>query len=291
MDGVVAIDKPAGFTSQDVVAKVRRILSTRRAGHAGTLDPDATGVLVVAVGQATRLLPWMRLEPKRYVARVVFGLSTSTEDASGSPVDEADATALDFETVRGALQGFLGEIQQIPPMVSALHHEGRRLHELARAGIVVERAPRTVTIHGVDASDFLAGKRAECTLDVVCGGGTYIRTLCADLGAAVGLSAHMGALRRTRVGDFSIEDATSLERLNVADLLPMEAVLGHLPMVALDAETVGRVDHGNEVPDPRGATFEEEAVVLLDSGRLRALARSSAGRLQPFRVFPPGDGA
>ncbi|MFM7321753.1 MAG: tRNA pseudouridine(55) synthase TruB, partial [Armatimonadota bacterium] len=245
------------------------------------------GVLVVAVGQVTRLLPWLRLEPKHYRARIVLGLSTSTEDASGTPLEQADASQVDFETLRRALPRFVGEISQIPPMVSALHHQGRRLHELARAGIVVERPPRTVTIHAIDASDFLAGARPECTLDVVCGGGTYIRTLCADLGAAVGVPAHMGSLRRVRVGDFDLGGAIALEHLTGSDLTPMEAVLGHLPTVSLGPEAMARVDHGNDVDDPRGATFEEDAVVLLEAGRLRALARASAGRLQPFRVFPP----
>jgi len=285
MDGVVAIDKPAGFTSHDVVAKVRRILSNRRAGHAGTLDPDATGVLVVAVGQATRLLPWLDLEPKRYVARAAFGIATSTEDASGTVIAEADAAALDDATLRAVLPRFIGRFQQIPPMVSALHHEGKRLHELARAGVVVERAPRTVEIRSIAMSDFTPGARAGCTLEVVCGGGTYIRTLCADLGAAVGLPAHMESLRRTGVGAFDLDDAVPLAELAPDRVLSMESVLAHLPSLPLDRETAARVDHGNDFPDPAG--FEPGAVVvLLQEGCLKALARAGDGRLQPFRVFP-----
>lgn len=289
MNGVLNIDKPAGWTSHDVVAKVRRLLKTKRAGHAGTLDPDATGVLVVAVGQATRLLPFLPLEPKVYVAHVVFGLATTTEDASGEATAEADASELTEDALRAVLPNFLGEIAQVPPMVSALHHEGQRLYDLARQGITVERAARTVTIHAVELLDFAAGPRAEANLRVVCGGGTYIRTLCKDLGEALGLPAHMGSLVRESVGPFGRVDATTLEALTPEALLPMERALDALPTARLD--DAGRVEiaHGRTVAAPEGLPADAECVVLLHRERLAALGRLVEGRLQPFRVFADAD--
>jgi len=292
MDGVLNLDKPAGMTSHDVVARVRRLLRTKRAGHAGTLDPDATGVLLVAVGQATRLLPHLPTEPKEYVARIAFGLATDTEDASGRPVAEADASGLTESAVRAVLPRFTGEIEQVPPMVSAVHHEGRRLYELARAGVIVEREPRRVTIHSVAASDFAPGPRAEATLRVVCGGGTYIRTLCVDIGNALGLPAHMKSLFREAVGPFRREDALTLEGLaevGEAAVIPMERVLD-LPAVAVSDADAARLAQGQAVEallPPPGA----EVIALLHRERLRALACLEEGMFKPFKVFDPGDDA
>jgi tRNA pseudouridine55 synthase len=284
MQGVLVVDKPAGWTSQDVVSKVRGILRTKRAGHAGTLDPDATGVLVVAVGAATRLLPWLDLEPKEYVATVSFGSSTTTEDASGTVTATADASALDWDTLNAAATRFVGEIDQVPPMVSALHHEGKRLHELARAGITVERSPRRIVIHDLQLSDFQPGVTATASLRVVCGGGTYVRTLCADLASAVGLPGHMAVLRRTRVGAFRIEQAVSIADVKPDLVLPVEAVLGHLPQCTVDPDSVARLRHGMDVDAPEGWADCETAVLLAD-GRLIALAACKGGKLAPFRVF------
>jgi tRNA pseudouridine55 synthase len=286
MDGILNLDKPAGMTSHDVVARVRRVLRTKRAGHAGTLDPDATGVLVVAVGQSTRLLPHLPTEPKEYVARIAFGLATDTEDASGRPVAEADASGLTEDALRAALPRFTGEIEQVPPMVSAVHHEGRRLYELAREGVTVEREPRRVAIHALSASDFAAGPRAEATLRVVCGGGTYIRTLCVDVGQALGLPAHMRSLVREAVGPFRREDALSPEELaeaGAAALVPMERALD-LPTVAVSEGDAARLAQGQAVeallPSPPGVT-----VALLHRERLRALACLEDGVYKPFKVF------
>lgn len=290
-DGFLNIHKPAGMTSHDVVARVRRALKTKRAGHAGTLDPDATGVLVVAVGQATRLLPHLPTEPKEYIARIAFGIATDTEDASGNPVSEADASGLTEDALRAALPRFIGEIQQVPPMVSALHHEGRRLYELAREGITVEREARTVTIHALDASEFMPGPRAEATLRVVCGGGTYIRTLCVDMGAALGLPAHMKTLVREGVGPFHLADALTLEDLvasGAASLLPMEEAL-NLPTVAVTDADAARLNNGQSVPTD--APLTGEVVLLTHRERLRALARYEDGAYHPFKVFPPADSA
>jgi tRNA pseudouridine55 synthase len=291
-DGFLNIDKPAGMTSHDVVARVRRLLKTKRAGHAGTLDPDAIGVLVVAVGQATRLLPHLPTEPKEYIARIAFGVATDTEDASGKTVEEADASGLTEDALRPVLPRFFGEIQQIPPMVSAVHHEGRRLYELAREGVTVEREPRTVTIHAIELSDFTLGPRAEATLRVVCGGGTYIRTLCVDIGKALGLPAHMKTLVREAVGSFRRQDAFSLEELaerGTDALLPMERAL-NLPTVAVSDEDAARLDNGQAVralsPDSGG-----DMVLLTHRERLRALARFEDGAYHPFKVFRGDDNA
>jgi tRNA pseudouridine55 synthase len=291
MDGILNIDKPAGMTSHDVVGRVRRVLKTKRVGHAGTLDPDATGVLVVAVGIATRLLPFLPTEPKTYVARIAFGTATDTEDASGNVVREADASALTEAALLRILPQFTGEIDQIPPMVSAVHHEGKRLYELAREGVTVERAARRVTIHEIHASDFVAGERAEATLRVSCGGGTYIRTLCADVGEALGLPAHMKTLRREGVGNFQIEDALSLEQMLQTDsetivqdwLLPIERALD-LPAIAVSDTEAVRLSRGQSI-EALLPPSRSDAIALLHRERLLAIARYESGELLPYRVF------
>ncbi|HVK05715.1 MAG TPA: tRNA pseudouridine(55) synthase TruB [Armatimonadaceae bacterium] len=292
-DGLLNIDKPAGMTSHDVVARVRRALKTKRAGHAGTLDPDATGVLVVAVGQATRLLPHLPLEPKEYVARAAFGVATHTEDASGTVTAEADASGLTEDALRAALPGFVGEIPQVPPMVSAVHHQGRRLYELAREGVTVEREARTVTVHAIEMTDFAPGAVAEATLRVVCGGGTYIRTLCADVAAALGLPGHMKSLVREAVGPFRRADALPLDALEsegAARIVPMERALpSALPTRAVDDAEAGRIHQGQGIPaeaDALRGTGGE--VALLHRDRLLALARYDDGErplCRPFKVF------
>jgi tRNA pseudouridine55 synthase len=279
------------MTSHDVVGRVRRVLKTKRVGHAGTLDPDATGVLVVAVGIATRLLPFLPTEPKEYVARIAFGTATDTEDASGRIVREGDASTLTESALLAVLPRFIGDIDQIPPMVSAVHHEGKRLYELAREGVTVERAARRVTIHGIRAGDFVGGDRAEATLHVSCGGGTYIRTLCADIGEALGFPAHMKTLRRDRVGSFHRADALPLEEMLqstsetiVQDwLLPIERALD-LPTVAISDTEAIRVSRGQSV-DALMPPSQTEAVALLHRERLLAIARYDSGELLPYRVF------
>ena len=289
MDGLLNINKPAGMTSHDVVGKVRRVCQTKRAGHAGTLDPDATGVLVVAVGQATRFLPHLLLEPKCYRARLLIGVSTNTEDASGTVESEADASHVTEADVRAVLPQFTGTILQVPPMVSALHHEGRRLHELAREGITVERAPRPVVIHEITLTDFAPGTRAEATLEVICGGGTYIRTLCKDIGAALNpaLPAHMKTLIRRGVGPYLLENAVALDDLTTdaarAALLPMENALP-FPAVDVDDINAANVRLGRSIPASQKFSPDAE-VTLLHNGTLLALAWYADEMLHPFKVF------
>lgn len=293
MDGVLNLDKPPGMTSHDVVARVRRALRIKRVGHAGTLDPDATGVLVVAVGQATRLLPFLPTEPKEYVARLVLGVATDTEDASGRTLAEQDASSVTAEALVAALPAFLGVIEQVPPMVSAVHHQGRRLYELAREGVTVERAARSVVIHSLSLEEFVPGVQPEATLRVVCGGGTYIRTLCADLGVSLGVPAHMKALVRDAVGVFRRDNALPLDQLAgdaPAQLLPMEQAL-RLPTAAVTDEEAALLAQGQPIAAPNNSRDATEPLpeifALTYRGQLRALARRESERLQPFRVFAP----
>ncbi len=287
MNGVLNIDKPAGMTSHDVVARVRRAAKLKRVGHAGTLDPDATGVLLVCLGTATRLSDYLAGEGKSYAAVLALGATTTTEDASGEVLTQADASHLQREDLEAVLPRFIGDIQQIPPMVSAVHHEGKRLYELARAGITVERQARTIRIDALTLGGFTPGTLATATLDVECGKGTYIRTLCADLGAALGVGGHMASLRRTRVGAFTADAAVPLDALTFEGLpgqltSPADA-LSRLPSHAATEAEQQDIAHGRALMSSLPA---ETVVRVLDSeGALIALARADGERLHPFKVF------
>lgn len=290
LHGVLNIDKPAGMTSHDVVGQVRRLAHQKRVGHAGTLDPDATGVLLVCLGAATRLSDYLADEGKGYQATLALGQATSTEDASGDVLAECDASHVSLPDLQAVLPRFLGTIAQTPPMVSAVHHQGQRLYVLARQGITVERPARPVRIDSLDLLDFAPGPRALATLDIACGKGTYIRTLCADIGAALGVGGHMAALQRTRVGRFTAADAVALDALTPA-LLPALLVspadaLGDLPAHTADAAAHTDILHGRALAVPLG---DAPVVRVLDTqGHLLALARASEGMLHPFKVFPLG---
>src|SRR6476661_563185 len=208
-DGLVVVDKPAGFTWHDVVAKLRKFYGQRRGGHAGTLDPDATGVLLVGLGRATRLLRYLSEAGKAYEGRIVFGIATSTLDAAGEVLDQRPMP-LTRDDIERALPRFVGDIEQLPPMVSAVKVGGRRLHELARAGLEVERAPRSVHVDRFEVVEFEPGPYPEATVVVECGSGTYVRSLAADLGGALGGCAHLATLRRDRVGSFTLAEAFPL---------------------------------------------------------------------------------
>jgi tRNA pseudouridine55 synthase len=251
VNGFLVVDKPAGITSHDVVARVRRILGERRVGHAGTLDPPATGILLLGVGTTTRLLRFMEAYEKAYDGTVVLGASTTTQDATGEVVDERDASAITREDVVSAMTAFVGDIEQIPPMVSAVKVGGERLYRKALRGEEVERAPRGVTVHSFTLDDFTPGARARGTVSVVCTKGTYIRTLAADLGAALGVGAHLSSLRRTRIGPFDASVAVGLDRLSAADLrAPDEAIRGY-PRRAVSAEQARDLVHGKAL-EPAG---------------------------------------
>lgn len=248
--GLVVVDKPAGYTSHDVVAVMRRTYGQRRVGHAGTLDPDATGVLLVGLGQVTRLMRFLQAETKAYRGEVVFGVATSTLDASGDVLDRTPMS-LTREEVETAAVRFRGEIEQLPPMVSAVKVGGRRLHEIARAGEEVERATRRVRIDRLDIEDFTDGPYPVATILVECSTGTYIRTLAADLGAALGGGAHLRALRRLRVGTFTLDEATPLAQVEEDPddvLLPPAEAVRDLARIVVDDEQARAVGHGSVFP-------------------------------------------
>lgn len=253
MHGFLNIDKPTGMTSHDVVARVRRLAGQKRVGHAGTLDPAATGVLVLALGAATRLIEYVQDETlKGYRALVRLGQTTTTDDAEGQPLESRPLPPLDTAALEATLVPFVGTIQQVPPMYSALHHQGQRLYDLARAGITLDLPARTVTITRLD---LVSWQPPDLTLDVLCGKGTYIRSLARDLGATLGCGGHLAALRRTRVGTFTIENTRALDGLDpAAALLPIELAVSDWPVIHLDAEQARRVRNGQPLtlPDLQG---------------------------------------
>lgn len=246
IDGLVVVDKAPGWTSHDVVAKCRKIFGQRRVGHSGTLDPDATGVLLVGLGRVTRLLRFLTDLPKTYTAEVVLGVATSTLDASGEVLARWDMSGIGLDEVQRAAAGLTGPILQVPPMVSAVRVGGRRLHELARAGVEVEREARPVTVHHFTVAE--TGEPLVFRIEVECSSGTYIRTLAADLGAALGGGGHVRNLRRTAIGSFGEAGATGLEELSMESLLTPADALRDYPSVAADPETAEAVGYGRPLP-------------------------------------------
>jgi tRNA pseudouridine55 synthase len=290
--GLVVVDKPAGWTSHDVVARVRKLFGQRRVGHAGTLDPDATGVLLVGLGRVTRLLRFLQETDKEYRGDVVFGVATSTLDAAGEVLDRRPLPVT-REQVEAAAQRFVGDIDQVPPMVSALKVGGRRLHELARAGEEVDREPRRVHIECVEVEDFVPGAYPVATMHVECGSGTYIRSLAADLGTALGGLAHLGSLRRLRVGAFTDADARDLDTIAAAPadalLSPREAMRALEPF-AVDPDQARAVAHGMTFPvtvaDTAGLGSGPFAVIGPDGDLLAVYERRGAA-LRPSVVVAP----
>lgn len=250
-DGFLIIDKPRGVTSHDVVQRVRRVAHTRQVGHAGTLDPLATGVLIVCVGQATRLSEYLLGHDKAYRATMCLGVETDTYDADGQ-ITATRAVNVDRTTLAAALQQFVGNIQQVPPMHSAIKQHGQKLYELARAGVEVDRPARPVTIHSIEVVDFNA---PQVVIDVRCSAGTYIRSLAHDVGEVLGTGAHLTALSRTASGPFTIAEATPLERLEAAAnadewttfLRSIDAALSDWPSVVLDERQQQRAITGGRI--------------------------------------------
>jgi tRNA pseudouridine55 synthase len=236
MDGLVVVDKEAGWTSHDVVAKLRGILHTKKVGHSGTLDPDATGVLLIGVGRVTRLLRFLTVLPKTYAGEVVLGVSTSTLDASGEVVATHDMD-VGIDDVRAAAATLTGDILQIPPMVSAVQIGGRRLHDLARAGIEVEREARPVTVHRFDAEP--TDDPLVYRVIVECSSGTYVRSLAADLGVALGGGGHLRNLRRTAIGSFTLAEARQIDAVDDDALLAPAVALRDYPSIVATRELLG----------------------------------------------------
>ncbi len=295
MDGVLIIDKPVGFTSHDVVARVRRILRERRVGHTGTLDPFATGVLVILVGRATRLAQFLSGAEKEYEAVIRLGYATDTGDLTGKPlpVDLHAGKMPSQKEIEAAMASLRGEIEQVPPMYSAKKQQGRKLYELARRGEEVERAAVSVTIHEFEAlpreghlliqSDDGTG---EFSARVVCSAGTYIRTLAEDLGRSVGLGAHLVGLRRTRAGDFHIAESVDLQTLEESFsqggcaefLIATDAALSRLPFMHLTAADVARVRNGMRI-----SVADESAAGWVDGAKVRM--REPEGSLIAVGLF------
>jgi tRNA pseudouridine55 synthase len=290
--GFLNINKPVGLTSHDVVARVRRLVGRgAKVGHAGTLDPAATGVLPVAVGAATRLIEHLADARKGYVGRVRLGVTTATDDAEGEPLETRPVPPLDDALIEAALAPLRGEVMQVPPMYSALHHEGKRLYDLARAGQTVELAPRPVQIHRLD----WVRDGADLLLTVECGKGTYIRALARDLGAALGCGAHLAALERTFVGPFHLADAITLDTL-LADpallptaLLPPATAVADWPVARLDEAAARRVANGMPVslPDLAGSDEADTQRVRAHApdGSLLALLKRDGEHWQPVKVL------
>jgi tRNA pseudouridine55 synthase len=292
IDGLLVVDKPAAWTSHDVVAKLRSAFRQRRIGHAGTLDPDATGVLLVGLGRVTRLLRYLQERTKVYRGDVVFGIATDTLDASGTVVDET-AMMLQRSDVAAAAARFVGDIEQVPPMVSAVKVDGRRLHELARKGEEVERAPRPVRIDRFSVEAFVPGAHPVATVEVECSSGTYVRTLAADLGEALGGCAHLAALRRLAVGSFSLAEAHPLNEILSEpgrDLLTPAEAMRDLQRIELDDAGMRAVSYGQALPvDGLGPTADAAGpFALVDRlGALLAVYERRDAVIKPSVVLAP----
>ncbi len=283
--GLVVVDKEAGWTSHDVVARCRRIFGQRRVGHAGTLDPDATGVLLVGLGRATRLLRFLTGLGKTYRGEVVLGVATSTLDASGAITGQWDMSSVSLSDVRAAAAALTGPIEQIPPMVSAVKVDGRRLHALAREGVEVERAPRPVVVHRFDVAD--TPETGTFAVEVECSSGTYVRVLAADLGTALGGGAHLRNLRRTAVGSFTLEEARRVDELGPDDVVTPARALRDLDLVVVDDDVVRHVARGLALDRiPLGVTGEGPWGLLGADGRLLAVYEATdTDRIRPAVVL------
>lgn len=299
--GLVVVDKPAGWTSHDVVGRMRRLAHTRKVGHAGTLDPMATGVLVVGIGRATRLLTYIVGHDKEYTATIRLGEATVTDDAEGEITSTADASAVTDEQIADAVAALTGDIQQVPSSVSAIKVDGVRSYKRARDGEDVQLAARPVTV-----SDFevLATRRADARVDldvrVTVSSGTYVRALARDLGAALGVGGHLTALRRTRVGGLTLDAASTLDELSAqvdsgeeVPRLPLgPAASAMLPTLELTEAEARALGYGQAIDPPLGHVLPDgPAAALAPDGDLVAVVERGKGGLRPTVVFRPSSGA
>jgi tRNA pseudouridine55 synthase len=281
--GLVVVDKQAGMTSHDVVARVRRLAGTRKVGHAGTLDPMATGVLVLGLNRATRLLGHLTLTDKRYAATIRLGVSTTTDDAEGEVIATAPTGALTDEAVRQALEAFVGEIDQVPSAVSAIKIAGKRAYARVRDGEVVELPARRVTVHSLEVVSTSLGDAAEVDIEVHCSSGTYIRAIARDLGEALDVGGHLTALRRTAVGPFGIDSARTLDELAESfAMTPIsEAVRAWFPVHAVDDADAAAVRVGRPLDLP----LDVLTGVFAPDGTFLALYEPSGDTARPVAVF------
>ena len=286
MNGILLIDKQPDWTSNDVVAKLKGILHQRRIGHSGTLDPMATGLLVVFVGRATRAVAFAEGHDKRYLAGLRLGITTDTQDITGTVLEEKNVS-VSMEELDQALALFRGEIQQVPPMYSAIKHQGRRLYDIARKGGQVERAPRTITIHDLR---LIGQQNGDWLLDVSCSKGTYVRTLCHDLGQMLGCGGCMSSLRRVQAGQFSVDQAVTLEQVQImADegraeelLLPVDSLFDQYPACVVDAAQEKKIRCGNQVESGLAVGMYR---VYSQSGDFLMLGRAEDGKMRTVKSF------
>lgn len=288
MDGILIIDKPAGITSHDVVSRVRRILDEGRVGHAGTLDPLATGVLVLGVGKGTRLLEYLTGQTKHYRGTIRLGVTTTTYDTEGDIVERVDGPWPASEAVESVLARFRGAVEQYPPIYSAIKRDGEPLYEKARRGETVDVEPRDVTIHALELLEY---SPPQVVIDVTCSKGTYIRSLAHDIGQELGVGGHLTALRRLASGQFTLDDAVSIDALADAArddraarlLLPLGAGLDGFPRLDIDSETARRLAHGQFIVGPVGdglarALLNDDLVAIVEYDE-------SQRRWRPRKVF------
>jgi tRNA pseudouridine55 synthase len=300
VDGILVVDKPAGMTSNACLQRVKRALFAAKAGHTGSLDPLATGVLPLCFGEATKLSRFLLDADKCYTSTFVLGVTTASGDADGEQLEAQDASALTLQQVEQALAHFRGEVEQIPSMYSAIKHQGKPLYQLARAGLEVERKPRKVTIHSLNIVDFKPGRRAELCISVRCSKGTYVRSLAEDLGRMLGCGAHVRALRRTQSGPFSLEHSVSLERVEALAaerqfealndlLLPVDSGLDDMPTVILPEHSGYYLRQGQPVlaanmPSAGFVRIVEDTGEFLGVGEI-----IDDGRLAPRRLMVASD--
>lgn len=288
VSGVLVVDKPVGLTSHDVVQIIRRGTGIRRAGHTGTLDPRASGVLVVLIGPAVRLSEFVSAEDKRYQATIRLGSSTDTYDAEMPPNEPEVEVNVSREEFAELITHYIGEIEQTPPPYSAVKVQGKRAYDMARRGEEVEIEPRIIQVHSLELLEWAL---PEVVIDVHCSSGTYVRSLAHDIGEELGVGAHLVGLRRTKSGRFSLRDAVSLRRLRddfeagtwAQHLIPAAEALGDWPAVELDAEQLELVRHGNRIPAAEGTKGMARAVSM--QGDLVAIVEVDEGEWQPRKVF------
>lgn len=289
LNGIVNINKPLGITSHDVVYRLRKILNIKKIGHTGTLDPDASGVLPMCVGRATKTADMLAASDKQYIAEVTMGAATDTLDASGTVTDTAEVNVSEID-IKNVLDEFVGDIKQIPPMYSAIKVDGKRLYSLAREGIEVERTPRNVHIEKIELISFMPNDN-KFVIKVDCSKGTYIRTLCDDIGKRLGCFAHMSALERTRSGRFGIEDAYTLDKINemaengdFSFLIPTDKVFEEFPKLIVSNRKARIMCNGTRISTQgieEGITYR----VYDEAGNFLTVSRAEDGVLVILKTF------
>jgi len=300
MNGVIALNKPAGLTSHDCVFKIRKILKTKKVGHTGTLDPEVTGVLPICIGEATKLIPYLTDDRKKYIGEITLGFSTTTEDAHGDIIEQKNVDrVITREEILNVLKQLTGDISQTPPMYSAVKVNGKKLYEYARAGIEVERPTRTVTIFEIillDDREVFEGDTISFKFEVFCSKGTYIRTLAVQIGELLGFPAHMSYLTRTKAGAFTIDDCVTFAELeeNANDftldrvMLSMEQALNEYPRLTVTAEEEVRVFNGGFFPNTMNCKEGEYIAVYNENNRIIAMYTPNPKNnnvIKPTRVF------